>query len=49
MLIICNFNNFSLTKQEILSNRIVARNIIKLVIKEIVYDEETNDIEIELI
>ena len=44
-----NFNDFSLTKHEILSIRIVARNLIKLVIKEIIYDEETNDIEIELI
>lgn len=44
-----NFNDFNLTKKEILSNRIVARNLIKLVIKEIIYDEETNDIQIELI
>ena len=44
-----NFNDFSLTKKEILSNRIVARNLIKLIIKEIIYDEEINDIQIELI
>ena len=39
----------SITKQDLESNRILARHIIQLIIKEIVYDESTDDFTITLL
>ena len=44
-----SISNINVTVDELLENRIVARGIIRNVVKAIVYDEETGNFEIELI
>ena len=39
----------TITKDELLSNRLLARSIIRDIVKQISYDESTGDIEIELL
>ena len=44
-----NNTKTTITKDELLSNRLLARSIIRDIVKQISYDESTGDIEIELL